>query len=507
MLEKAYTSWSEVTFALAAVLKGTDHSPEMIAAVLSEPLPCNKHITDKKVSERNRAIERAIIRSHEPNTASTNTDGNWPDGCTEYGIPLKGYANTLTAIQRLGVECYFDVFRCKEIVHGHDIRDLQGEISDAGVTMLRHNIRQRFKFYPEKTVTQEAITVACRYHMRNPVTDYFDGLTRHDLGRGTPLLDKMLHKYLGADDTPLNAAIGRKLMCAIVRRAKHPGCKWDHEPLLQGPQGGRKSMFCEDLAVEPDLYTDTSVLTGSTKEQMEVMGGKQIIEIAEMAGFSQTTREKNKAFRTRKTDRARMAYDRYASDQPRSSVTISTTNEKGVLNDPTGERRYWPVAVREYDRDAFLRDKDALYAEAVAAEPTENLWLDTEALKAAHALTIVEAKAPNDLVDLLSNLEGVVFGKNTQEERISIADVRAHLGLTSTDSARDQRLAGRITDAMIALGWEKPAGSMHCNHIPGLPPQKGFRRLITWERAKARAERDATYWADAQLSLMPTEGD
>jgi hypothetical protein len=34
----------------------------------------------------------------------------------------------------------------------------------------------------------------------------------------------MLHKYLVADDTPLNAAISRK-MIKIVRRARKPGCK------------------------------------------------------------------------------------------------------------------------------------------------------------------------------------------------------------------------------------------------------------------------------------------
>jgi len=499
--EKPYGSWSDVTHALAAVLKGTDLSHDMMAAVLCAKRPCNQHVTkEPKESVRRRKVERSLTRSHEP--SSGNEDGPWPDGCSELGIPFKGYANTLMAITRLGIECYYDVFRGKEFVHGHDIRDLTGEISDAGVTMLRHNIRKRFKFYPEKTVTQEAITVACRSNMRNPVLDYFDSLPRHDLSKGTPLLDKMFHRYLGAPDTPLNAAFGRKFMCAIVRRAKQPGCKWDHEPMLKGKQELGKSMFCEDLAVEPDLYTDASVLTGTQKEQMEVMGGKQIIEIAEMAGFSQTTRERNKAFRTRKVDRARMAYDRYASDQPRSSVTISTANE-GVLNDPTGERRYWPVEVTKlHDHEAFMRDKDALYAEAIAAEPHENLWLDTPELKAAHAEMVQQVKAPNDLVDLLSNLEGVVFGS---EERISNSGVRAHLGLNSPDAVKDMRLASRIADAMLANGWEKVPTPMHCSHI-GLPAQRGFRRMLDPKKISERKQRDDAYSTDAKVQpVLPLE--
>src|SRR5262249_21003289 len=159
----------------------------------------------------------------------------------------------------------------------------------------------------------------------------------------------------------LNDAISTKLMCAIVRRSKRPGCKYDHEVVLQGDQGARKSMFTEDLAVFPDLFTDAGDVAGTIKEQMEIMQGKQIIEYPELAGFSQNSRERNKAQLSRRVDRARLAYGHYAKDQPRSSVPIATTNPGGYLNDPTGERRYWHAEVRSYARTAFLADKDQLY--------------------------------------------------------------------------------------------------------------------------------------------------
>ena len=176
------------------------------------------------------------------------------------------------------------------------------------------------------------------------------------MGRNSRL-DKMLHIYLDADDTSLNAAISRKMMCAIVRRAKHPGCKFDAQPVLQGPQGIQKSMYCEDLAVSPDLYTDAGDLSGTVKEQMEIIQGKQIIEFPELAGYSRASREHNKAMLSRKVDRARLSYAHYATDAPRQSIPIATTNEGHYLNDPTGERRYWHVAVAYYDRNAFLPTK------------------------------------------------------------------------------------------------------------------------------------------------------
>ena len=114
-------------------------------------------------------------------------------------------------------------------------------------------------------------------------------------------------------------------MCAIVRRAKHPGCKFDHQLVLQGKQDIRKSMFCEDLAVFPDLLTDAGDLVGSIKEQMEISQGKQIIEFPEHAGYSRAARERNKATMSRKVDRARLVYAHYATDAPRQWIAIATS--------------------------------------------------------------------------------------------------------------------------------------------------------------------------------------
>ena len=206
---------------------------------------------------------------------------------------------------------------------------------------------------------------ACRDNKTNPVLTYFNGL-KWD---GKPRLNKMLHTYLGAEDTPLNEAISCKTLCAIVRRTKKPGCKFDHQPVLQGSQGVRKSTLCEDLAVSSDLFTDAGDLSLDIKQLMEIGQGKQIIEFPEHAGFSRAARDRNKAALSRKVDRARMAYAHYATDTPRQWVAVATINPGGYLNDPTGERRYWHVAVTRYDREAFLADKPRIVS--VSSLPVE----------------------------------------------------------------------------------------------------------------------------------------
>lgn len=398
----------------------------------------------------------------------------WPGGHNdETGKPKRGILNTIEAIKRLGITCTYDEFRQKEYWFGHTDQSFNGEVSDAAVTVVRRNICANFQFYPGAEETRDAITDACRDNKTNPVLAYFNGL-KWD---GKPRLDKMLPTYLGADDTPLNKAIGRKFMCAIVRRTKKPGCKFDHQPVLQGSQGVRKSTFCEDLAVSADLFTDAGDLSLDIKQLMEIGQGKQIIEFPEHAGFSRSARDRNKAALSRKVDRARMAYAHYATDTPRQWIAVATINPGGYLNDPTGERRYWHVEAARYDRDAFLADKEQLYAEAVVREPDENLWLDTPALLAAHDAVVATAKEPNELVDLLATLRGEVWHVNGKdEERVSTQDIRFALGMNTADAVRAHNIGRRILEAMMVLGWTKAPGTIRCHK--GQDATTGYTRPV-----------------------------
>jgi hypothetical protein len=404
-------------------------------------------------------------------TVEDAADSGWPDGQYKNGNPKKGILNTIEAFKRAGITCTWDDFRQKECWSGHEDKAFDGDVSDASVTVTRRNLHKKFDIFPSAQGTRDAITCACRDNKSDPVLSYFAEL-RWD---GQPRLEKMLHSYLGAPDTLLNSAIGVKFMCAVVRRAKQPGCKYDQQVVVQGPQGTMKSTFCEDLAVFPDLYTDTGDLSGSIKDQMEIIQGKQIIEFPELAGYNRASREHNKAMLSRKIDRSRLSYARYATDAPRRSVPLATTNEDCFLSDPTGERRTWHFTMTHYDRNAFLRDKDQLYAEAVAREPNEKLWLDTPELKAEHDAMVATAKAPDELVDQLSDLVGEIWMINGKmEERVNVVDIITKLGLSKIDTIRLHSYGRRVADAMRTLGWRKAPKNIRCHR--GAGPTAGYSR-------------------------------
>jgi predicted P-loop ATPase len=71
---------------------------------------------------------------------------------------------------------------------------------------------------------------------------------------------------------------------------------------------------------------------------------------------------------------------------PRQCVFAATINPPvgGYLKDPTGSRRFWPVACRGMiDRDGLEKERDQLWAEAVHQyKAGASWWLETPELEA-----------------------------------------------------------------------------------------------------------------------------
>jgi predicted P-loop ATPase len=185
------------------------------------------------------------------------------------------------------------MFRSKAPAPQWAPRKFAGEISDDQVTMIRHVIANRFSFHPHVGDMYDAITARSREHMFNPVVDWLDSL-KWD---GQPRLDRWMIEHLGADDSSYVRAVSRKAIVAAVRRAKHPGCKFDHMLILCGPQDIGKSFCIADCAGVPELFSDADLLTKSGKEQLEAVEGKWFYEIAECDGMDKVAVTKTKSKR------------------------------------------------------------------------------------------------------------------------------------------------------------------------------------------------------------------
>ncbi|WP_173444553.1 virulence-associated E family protein [Selenomonas ruminantium] len=166
---------------------------------------------------------------------------------------------------------------------------------------------------------------------------------------GTPRVETMLIRWMGAEDTPYNRECSRLLFAGGINRAFRPGCKNDNVIVLVGAQGGGKSTFTQWLALSPELYSSTKTING--QKGLEAISGKWICELEELLAtlandYSGTKSEENaKAFLSTSSDFYRKPYDRRPTDSPRHCIFIGTTNRETFLTDKTGNRRWYPVRV------------------------------------------------------------------------------------------------------------------------------------------------------------------
>jgi predicted P-loop ATPase len=243
-----------------------------------------------------------------------------------------------------------------------------------------------------------AVEMVASHHRHHAVREYLDGLSWD----GTPRLDAWLETHLGAktdaealdaelSDDDLNReeptpseryaaylrSVGAKWLIAAVARIYRPGCKADYVIILEGPQGIGKSTCLRILAGD-EAFADEIADLG-TKDSAQDLRGKWIVELAEVAALRRAEVERVKAFVSRNVDHYRPSYGRRSMDFPRQCVFAGTTNADAYLADETGNRRFWPVKVTGLQLEALERDRDQLWAEAVARfKAGESWWLERE---------------------------------------------------------------------------------------------------------------------------------
>ncbi|WP_135470359.1 VapE domain-containing protein [Crenalkalicoccus roseus] len=252
---------------------------------------------------------------------------------------------------------------------------------------------QRHEVNVPPVVVGRSVVAVSRNIRIHPVRDYLEALAWD----GTPRLDTWAVTYLGAEDTPLHRSMAALWMVSAVARIMQPGCKADHMLILEGPQGIRKSTALKVLASEP-WFTDELAELGS-KDAAQQMRGIWIIEMAELDAIGQADVSRIKAFLSRTTDRYRLPYERYVVTVPRQCVFAGTVNPDTYLRDETGNRRFWPLRCGHIDLDGLRRDRDQLWAEAVARYRAGAPWWIEDRALVAEASAAQEARYQGDAWD------------------------------------------------------------------------------------------------------------
>ena len=443
-------SRSAVAFKLAAIHYRAGRTKEETAELLASDPRTEDWWAEKGAINNQREFNRMSAKIAD--TSRNDPEPAWLAECQRgpSGEPRGNMANTLTALRK--DPRFADMFS-RDLMANETLinRPVPGPfpqiveqprpITDNDVSALLEQLQRAGLEKLGKDTLHLALDLRGSERAFHPVRDYLSAL-RWD---GKQRLKTWLHTYLGAANTPYHEGIGSMFLIAMVARIERPGVKCDYVIILEGPQGAMKSTACRVLggAWYDDQLPD---LRHAGKDVSQYLRNKWLVEIAEMASLDKSEASALKAFVTRSVEQYRPSYGRKEVTEPRQCVFLGSTNRSAYLRDETGGRRFWPVAVGKINIDALIRDRDQLFAEAVALYRDGVEWWPSAAFEREH---IADQQAARFEADAWESLV-----RDYVENRAKTSVLEIAMQALNIENAKlgkpEQR---RIVAILTALGW------------------------------------------------------
>ena len=308
-------------------------------------------------------------------------NANWREGCImpepKVVHPLPIVTNAMVALehapelsQKFG---YDEMLRAPMIFNSDPRRLTDADVVDVQIFLQRAGMRRIGRL-----TCADAVDRYCRSRPYHPLREQLEALEWDRVERNR----RGAHVYLGCDDTPYAAEVWSMFLIAMVARVMRPGCKADHMPVLEGPQGAKKSMACRVLASEE--YFSDHLPDIASKDASIALRGKWLFEVSEMHTFSRAENTALKAFLTRQIEIFRPPYGREEVVEPRQCMFVGTSNKDQYLRDETGGRRFWPLKTSDIDVDRLQTDRDQILAEAVVDYRMGKPWWPSDTFEREH---------------------------------------------------------------------------------------------------------------------------
>jgi predicted P-loop ATPase len=330
-------------------------------------------------------------------------------------------------------------------------REIELDRKPLDLNLIKDFVATALKYDASTENCIAAVTVIANKFKYHPVREYLESLR----GKATnlDLIANFPATYFGNVDPFQNRLFFRKLV-ASVARVMNPGTKDDSLLVLQGKQGFKKSSAIKALAGD-DWFND-DLRSFDSKDEIAKLSRFWILELAEVDYlFGKKEVEQFKRFLSSTEDTFRPPYGRANITVKRSCALFASTNKAEFLTDPTGDRRYWVVEVKQkIDIAAIRMNRDLVWATALAAyEGGHQHFLD-ETEQMQHVGASKQWRDDDPWVETILARMGSVLRFHGGLEYVNIQEIMDRI-LEIPLERQDKRQRNRIAAMLQVEGFER----------------------------------------------------
>jgi predicted P-loop ATPase len=200
----------------------------------------------------------------------------------------------------------------------------------------------------------------------DPVAEYLNTCYQKYGDTTMHLLENAADRYLHTN-LPIYNTYLKKTLVGAVKRTFEAGCKFETALVIYGKQGALKSTFWRVLG--GDWFDDT--VQGFDRDEKQKLHQYWIEEFGEIEKVSNKHDVSQiKAFLSNQNDVFRVPFGRSSRAYPRKFIIVGSTNKPDILQDSTGDRRFWIIDIyhneQAIDIDKVREERDQLWAAAYA---------------------------------------------------------------------------------------------------------------------------------------------
>lgn len=293
------------------------------------------------------------------------------------------------------------------------------------------------------SVVRRAIVVLAGRVIKNEPMDWFKSLAWDN----TPRIDNFFVSHLGAKSTPYVNAASKNFWISMVARVYNPGCIMRSMVILKSKQMAGKSTA---FSLIGGKWYSEALESIQSNNFLQSLHGNLIVEFGDLAGMDRAEVNRIKQIISCRKDRFRAPYDRSPTDHLRQCVLVGSTNEGHFLRDDTGGTRFWPIETGYIDHAGIARDREQLFAEAVARFKGGDNW---HIMPTDETEMVQESYRQGDEWEAIIS-DYLMAAPSFIEREITVVKIAADCLKIPVDRL-DKSTQIRIARNLSTIGWEK----------------------------------------------------